>query len=89
MPSSIYDEIGKRIRRQRILLELSQEQLAERSKISASFMGHIERGEKKPSLETIIRICEGLNLSLDFIIYGINGCESKKCPLLKIFRKEI
>lgn len=87
MTSSIYTEIGKRIRRQRILQEMTQEELAERAEISPSFMGHIERGEKKPSLETIIKISEGLNLSIDFIIYGISECESKKCPVLRLIQK--
>lgn len=87
MTSSIYIEIGKRIRRQRIMQEMTQEELAERAEISPSFMGYIERGEKKPSLETIIKISKGLNLSIDFIIYGIEKCEEKKCPVLRILRK--
>jgi len=87
MSSPIYIEIGKRIRRQRILQEMTQEQLAEKADISTSFIGHIERGEKKCSLETIIRISEALNLSIDFIIYGISECESKKCPVLRLIQK--
>lgn len=49
-----YRAIGSRVRELRLQHKMTQEYLAELVDISPSFIGHIERGEKKPSLETII-----------------------------------
>jgi len=63
-------------------LKLTQEQFAERVNISTSFVGHIERGEKLASLETVARICEALNVPLDYIVLGRrNDCARERCPL--------
>ncbi len=58
-----YVKLGERIRKQRILNQLTQEQLAESAGISTSFVGHIERGEKKASIETIVALCNALEVS--------------------------
>ena len=44
-------------------LEEKLEDLAEKAGISCSFVGHIERGEKKASLETLIALCNALRVS--------------------------
>ena len=58
-----YDKLGERIRQQRILAKMTQEKLAEKAGISISFLGHIERGNRKASLETIVSICNALKVS--------------------------
>lgn len=58
-----YRELGQRIRQQRTLLRMTQEQLAEKAGISLSFLGHIERGSRKASLDTFVRICNALIIS--------------------------
>lgn len=58
-----YTALGRRIRIQRRTLHLTQEQVAERSGISLSFLGHIERGTRKASLETLISISNVLKVS--------------------------
>ena len=62
-----YIAMGKRIRRQRRWMDLSQEQLAEMVGVSTSFIGHIERGTRVPSLDTVWRICKALEVSMDHI----------------------
>ena len=47
---------------------LSQEQLAEKCGLSVSFIGHIERGGRKMSLETLITLCEVLDMSADYLL---------------------
>ncbi|MEA5069461.1 MAG: helix-turn-helix transcriptional regulator, partial [Christensenellaceae bacterium] len=51
-----YRSLGMRIRKQRKNLHLTQEELAERAGISLSFLGHIERGTRKASLETLVSL---------------------------------
>lgn len=63
-----YISIGNRVRTARKNLNLSQEELAELCDLSVSFMGHIERGTRKMSLETLIALCEALNVSADYLL---------------------
>ena len=68
MDSLNYGLIGQKIRRARQNLNLSQEQLAEACDLSASFLGHIERGTRKLSLETFAALCSVLNLTPDYLL---------------------
>lgn len=63
-----YINLGKRIREERLKLNLTQEQLAEYVDISASYMGQIERGERSVTLDTLIRITNRLNVSIDYLL---------------------
>ena len=54
--------VGALIRDRRKALRLTQERLSELADISASFLGHIERGTRKASIETIVRIAEALDV---------------------------
>lgn len=63
-----YTEIGRKIKEARIEHEMSQEFLASKCNISTSFMGHIERGTRKMSLETFLSICTVLDLSADYLL---------------------
>ena len=62
--------MGLRIRQRRTELNLTQEDLAERAGVSVSFIGHIERGEKAASVDTVVELCKVLELSLDYVILG-------------------
>ena len=63
-----YAAMGGRIRYARLAAGLSQSELAERCGLSVSFLGHIERGSRKMSLETLVAVCEALNLSADYLL---------------------
>ena len=56
-----YVALGQRIRSHRRALHLTQEALAERVGISASFLGHIERGSRVLSVETLVALCTALS----------------------------
>ena len=51
------DSLGKKIRRLRINNCLSQARLAEAVDVSTNYIGQIERGDRTPSLETTIALC--------------------------------
>lgn len=57
-----YEALGLRIRQQRKLMKMTQEELASVSDVSTSYIGHIERGIKHCSLETLICICNALHI---------------------------
>lgn len=65
-----YAAIGKRIRAERRKQDLTQEQLSELAGISESFMGHIERGGRVLSVETLVHIANALHLSIEYIVCG-------------------
>lgn len=57
-----YQALGQRIRQQRKLMKMTQEELAAIADVSTSYIGHIERGIKHCSLDTLICICNSLNI---------------------------
>ena len=57
-----YSQLGVRVRQQRELNGLTQSQLAARVGVSSSFIGHIERGEKKASVETVVGLCNAMEI---------------------------
>lgn len=62
-----YKAMGQRIRSARKAKGLSQEKLGEICSVSAAHIGHIERGTRIASLETLFRISNELQVSLDWL----------------------
>jgi transcriptional regulator with XRE-family HTH domain len=62
--------VGKNIRAARKATGLSQFQLAERSGLSADFIGKAERRTTSPSLESLKAIADALHLSLRDLFDG-------------------
>jgi transcriptional regulator with XRE-family HTH domain len=71
MPVKIvnYTALGEKIRHKRLSSKLSQSEVAEHVGLSDSFYGHIERGSRKPSIESIVAIADYLDISLDFLFF--------------------
>ncbi len=63
-----YNALGKRIRQQRKQRKWTQENLAERAGISVSFLGHIERGSRKASVETLVSLSNSLQIGTDYLL---------------------
>lgn len=63
-------EIGRRIQLARERAGLTQEELSEQVNRSAQFISTIERGIAGASLETIISLCEVLNVSSEWLLRG-------------------
>lgn len=61
-------QLGKRVRYIRRCQDITQEQLAEMAEISTSFVGHIERGTRVLSVQTLLYLCCALNLSSVFLL---------------------
>lgn len=74
-----YRNLGKRIKEERLKLNLTQEQLAEYTDISTSYMGQIERGERKVTLETLVKITNKLNVSIDYLLKDSVNIDSDNC----------
>ena len=63
-----YAKLGERIHQQRKLAKLTQQELADAANISVSFLGHLERGTRRASLETMVSICNALKISPNLLL---------------------
>ena len=62
-----YIALGKRIREERLKLNLTQEKLAEDVDLSTAYIGQIERGERHITLENLVLIVNRLDITVDYI----------------------
>src|SRR5262245_63271238 len=54
---------GREVRRRRVMLGLTLEQLAERSSLTPNYIGTVENGRRDPSLSTVLALAKGLGVS--------------------------
>ena len=66
----IYALIGKRIRVTSILRGLSAEYSAEFDDLSSVFISYFVIAKRKPSLESLIKISNALEITIDELLYG-------------------
>lgn len=65
-----YELLGKQIRERRKEKKYTLEQLAEKLDVSTTFIGQIERAKGIPSLETLVKIANVLEISVDELLFG-------------------
>ena len=63
-----YFALGKRIRKRRVEQGMTQEQLARQVGVTTSFIGHLERGSRKASLETLVALANALHVGVDYLL---------------------
>jgi XRE family transcriptional regulator, master regulator for biofilm formation len=69
--------LGKAIKLVRVGLGKSLAQVAKQSGVGVAFLSLVESGERQPSLSTLKRISEALNIPSElFIILGQHGSSS-------------
>ena len=59
--------IAKNIRKHRLRLDLSQEDLAERANLHRTYIGSVERGERNISIDNIERIAAALEIEITML----------------------
>ena len=65
--ATFLSKIGEQIRKERRLKGMSQEQLAEASKIDPKSIIQIEAGKRNPTIKTLKRVASALHLPLSEI----------------------
>jgi len=63
-----YVKIGQRIRQARHALGWQQAELAYRAGLNSSYISHIETGQTKLALPTIVKIANALSVSVDALL---------------------
>jgi len=82
-----YVALGKNIRKRRLLAGLRQEDLAGLCHYSTSHIGQIETANTTPSLETIIRIANALDVTVDQLLY--ESIENKEMIYLRDLERRV
>lgn len=84
--SKVTSAVGERIRYLRLSKELSQEKLALEAGINPAFLGHLERGLKSPTVDTLAKIAAALNVTLSELVaieeISQNNSATEKITLL-------
>lgn len=65
-----YKLLGKRIKEIRERNRLTQEELADVADVTPQYISLVETGKKKASLQVLVNIAEGLELTVDELLMG-------------------
>jgi len=71
--TDLLKQMGERIYNRRKLLKFTQEELAEKMSVSTQMISNLELGKKAIRPENLIKLCEVLNVSSDYILTGTNS----------------
>lgn len=84
-----YEKLGSRIRTARMHKNLTQEELAEKVDVSNNYISNIELNRSKPSLATLIKICNVLEITPDYVLADSvhSSNEYIKDEIAKMLRK--
>lgn len=63
--------IGKRLKEERKRLHRTQEEVAEAVELTPAFIGHIERGERSLSLDTLVKLCNYYGATIDYLLADV------------------
>lgn len=69
---SIGQALGENVRTHRFRRGFTQEILSEKAGIHCTFIGHIERGTKLPSLTVLARIAAALGTTMPELLRGVS-----------------
>lgn len=89
--SDITKTTGKKIRKIRQDLGLTQEELAEKAELDYRSIGASERGERNLSLESLVRVAKALNVNLDTLLPVVEKYKGKseRDTLIRDFESQL
>lgn len=71
------EQFGEILRRRRLKLGLTQEELAARADVTRNYVGMLEHGERNPTLNTVAMLAVALETSLGSIAAELDGLEPR------------
>ena len=80
-----YLSVGRRIRQNRIRLNITQEQLAEMVNVSVPHISRIENGSSQPSLQVLVDICNALKITIDDLLQ--DSLNATKCIQMNLLNE--
>ena len=79
--------IGKRIRKRRQELKLTQEDLASTLGLTPQHISGIEQDKRNPSLSSLAKLAEELGITVDYLVTGKEGVIVDTIPAIKADKK--
>ncbi len=73
-----YREMGKRIARRRKVLNMTQDEVSEATGLSNNHISNIENNHSIPSIETLLKVCEKLDTTPDYVLLGITKSQNEE-----------
>ena len=72
-------QVGRQIRQIRKAQKISQQELGDRANLNYKYIGGVERGERNPSVESLMKIANGLKVDVgEFFKFEDVGQMSEK-----------
>lgn len=71
-----YKEVGRRMSKRRKELGLKQYQVCEMIDVNYKYISNLETGRSAPSLEVIMKLCDALQTTPDYLLLGTDRPES-------------
>ena len=71
-PNRTLRALASRIKELRDQKGISQEELAHRAGLSRTGMGFLETGKRWPRLDTLMKVADGLNITVDELLKGLH-----------------
>ncbi|RLC62152.1 MAG: hypothetical protein DRI01_07365 [Chloroflexi bacterium] len=75
--------IGKRIRKRRQILEMTQKELAEAIGVTPQHISAVEQDKRDPSLSSLAKLAEELGVTIDYLVTGKESVITDTIPAIK------
>ncbi len=76
-------DIGERIKKKRLSLKITQQELAKALGLTAQHISAIEQNKRSPSLNMLAKLAENLGVSTDYLVSGKEGIITGIVPAIK------
>jgi transcriptional regulator with XRE-family HTH domain len=77
-PNRTLRALAIRIKELREQKGISQEELAHRAGLSRTGMGFVETGKRWPRLDTLMKVAQGLNVTVDELLKGLHKTAKRR-----------
>jgi transcriptional regulator with XRE-family HTH domain len=77
-PNRTLRALAIRIKELRDQKGISQEELAHRAGLSRTGMGLVETGKRWPRLDTLMKVAQGLNVTVDELLKGLHKTAKRR-----------
>ena len=75
--------LGQRIRKRRLALKLTQQQLAEAVRLTPQHISAIEQDKRAPSLPSLMKLAVELGVTIDYLVAGKESVIVETIPAIK------
>ena len=77
-PNRTLRALANRIKDLRDQKGISQEELAHRAGLSRTGMGFLETGKRWPRFDTLMKVADGLNITVDELLKGLHKAGKRR-----------